>query len=112
MTVCSTVDAGMIAFTHAFTAIEPESTVESGNRFRLRSIHRSHAAWVGLTEDEIDVLYGELREQKQRDEALLRQALEGLEGVAQWVEKRPDTHPWDAWQRVEPAITAIKERLK
>jgi len=30
--------------------------------------------------------------------ALLRQALEALDGVAQWVNKRPDTHPWDAWR--------------
>lgn len=46
------------------------------------------------------------------DAALLRQALEALEGVAQWVEKRPDTHPWDAWQRVEPAITALRIALE
>lgn len=42
-------------------------------------------------------------------EDLLRQA---LEGVVQWVEKRPDTHPWDAWQRVEPAITALRIALE
>lgn len=41
-----------------------------------------------------------------------KQALEALEGVAQWVEKRPDTHPWDAWQRVEPAITALRIALE
>lgn len=52
-----------------------------------------------------------LHAQAAQDEALLRQALEALEGVAQWVENRPDTHPWDAWQRVEPAITALRERL-
>ena len=107
MTVCSTVDAGMIAFTHAFTAIEPESTVESGNRFRLRSIHRSHAAWVGLTEDEIDVLYGELREQKQRDEALLRQSLEALEEARNALY---EGHPIRV--NTQEAIIAIKERLK
>lgn len=50
--------------------------------------------------------------QVKRDEALLRQALSALEGVAQWVEKRPDTHPWDAWQRVEPAITALRIALE
>jgi hypothetical protein len=53
-----------------------------------------------------------LRELEERDEALLRQALEALEGVAQWVKKRPDTHPWDAWQRVEPAITALRIALE
>jgi hypothetical protein len=41
-----------------------------------------------------------------------QQALEALEGVAQWVEKRPDTHPWDAWQRVEPAITTLRAALE
>jgi len=38
-------------------------------------------------------------------------ALEALEGVAQRVEKRPNLHPWDAWQRVEPAITALRAAL-
>ena len=38
-------------------------------------------------------------------------AMEALEGVAQWVEKRPDTHPWGAWQRVEPAIVALRAAL-
>ena len=41
----------------------------------------------------------------------LKLALEALEGVATWVEVRPKTHPWDTWQRVEPAITAIREAL-
>lgn len=38
-------------------------------------------------------------------------ALEALVGVAQWVEQRPATHPWDAWQRVYPAIEALREVL-
>lgn len=45
------------------------------------------------------------------DRELMQQALEALDGVAQWVEMRPKTHPWDAWQRVEPAMNALRERL-
>ena len=43
--------------------------------------------------------------------ATAAQALEALEGVAQWVNSRPNTHPWDAWQRVEPSITALRALL-
>lgn len=49
----------------------------------------------------------ELRQQH----ATLQQSLAALEGVSHWVETRPDEHPWDAWQRVAPAIAALRERL-
>ena len=42
----------------------------------------------------------------------MQQALEALEGVSHWVEVSPVEHPWDAWQRVEPAITALQSALK
>lgn len=73
---------------------------------------------MGLSEDEIDVLYGELREQKQRDEALLRQALEALEsadwyiGHLEWIVYSPDdtgTHYVRA--KVRSTIAALREQL-
>ena len=45
-------------------------------------------------------------------EKAARMALEALEGVATWVEVHPKTHPWDTWQRVEPAITALRRALE
>ena len=42
---------------------------------------------------------------------LIIQMKSALEGVSQWVNQRPDTHPWDAWQRVIPAITAADRWL-
>lgn len=42
---------------------------------------------------------------------LIEQMREALEGMQQWVNMRPDTHPWDAWQRVAPAITAADKWL-
>jgi hypothetical protein len=45
-----------------------------------------------------------------KDEAL-DLALEALEGVADWVNVRTKEHPWDQFQRVAPAITAIKQAL-
>jgi len=46
------------------------------------------------------------------DRATVQQALEALDGVAQWVEQRPKTHPWDAWKQVEPAMIALREALE
>jgi hypothetical protein len=41
-----------------------------------------------------------------------RQALEALEGVADWVNTRTREHPWDQWQRVEPAMQALRTAIE
>lgn len=35
---------------------------------------------------------------------------EALKAVAQWVETRPATHPWDAWRMVNAAIAKAEGR--
>ena len=41
----------------------------------------------------------------------MKLALEALSGVADWVNVRTKEHPWDQFQRVAPAITALREEL-
>ena len=41
----------------------------------------------------------------------MKLALEALSGVADWVNVRTKEHPWDQFQRVAPAITALREAL-
>lgn len=41
----------------------------------------------------------------------MKLALNALEGVADWVNVRTKEHPWDQFQRVAPAITALREAL-
>lgn len=41
----------------------------------------------------------------------MKLALEALEGMADWVNVRTKEHPWDQFQRVAPAITALREAL-
>jgi hypothetical protein len=38
-------------------------------------------------------------------------ALDALEGVADWVNTRTKEHPWNQWQRVEPAIDQLRAAL-
>jgi hypothetical protein len=45
-------------------------------------------------------------------EKAARQALDALSGVADWVNLRTREHPWDQYQRVEPAITALRTALQ
>ncbi|MEN9885758.1 MAG: hypothetical protein RL758_336, partial [Pseudomonadota bacterium] len=42
----------------------------------------------------------------------MKQALEALSGVADWVNTRTREHPWDQWQRVEPAITTLRTAIE
>lgn len=41
-----------------------------------------------------------------------RELLEAAEGVAEWVNMRPDTHPYDAFKRLEAAIAKAKGEAK
>jgi hypothetical protein len=41
----------------------------------------------------------------------MQQALDALSGVADWVNLRTSEHPWDQYQRVEPAIDALRAAL-
>ncbi len=42
---------------------------------------------------------------------VMRQALEALAGVADWVNIRTREHPWDQWQRVEPAMNTLRTAI-
>ncbi len=42
----------------------------------------------------------------------MKQALGALDGVADWVNTRTREHPWDQWQRVEPAMTALRAAIE
>jgi len=42
----------------------------------------------------------------------MKQALEALDGVADWVNTRTREHPWDQWQRVEPAMNTLRAAIE
>jgi hypothetical protein len=68
---------------------------------------------------EAERVRGELREQRQRDEALLRQVLAALEcsdwymGQLEWIVYSPDdTGTHEERAKVQSAIAALRERLR
>lgn len=82
--------------------------------WRQCAVGQKTTQWCAMAES----VRSELREQKQRDEALLRQALEALEscdwytGQLELIVYSPDdTGPHDARAKVQSTIAALRERL-